>query len=372
MTNTFSLLQGNIYQKLNEQKSSRTIDKSSYSGSVIEGFSGFGPTKATTRNVQESKETQSVRDNFSKAVSKYGAAQKQLMSETNLFINNSSNSGKAASYRNKLIRLQEGTLGYVTDRNTFKYIESDDILESIRGKNGCPAAVTDVNFSSDKYLDIGNTLGTDPDLFVGTPMSMNESCAPASINIQVLGASDPVKNKANWLGCFNRTSDYFTKQDDLDGSLSANDAISRCQRRAADTGASTFYIGSEPDNSYSCFTSNIGMTTVQIQAGMTPGVIQKISSVVHSANLPASTSWSGAGIMNNGQIALGNVPAGTSNFGMSVETPSVWSVKGFDNCNPGFGAKIVIQSANYGANCNGKTSNADAMAAAVPDSITQS
>ena len=90
MTNTFSLLQGNIYQKLNEQKSSRTIDKSSYSGSVIEGFSGFGPTKATTRNVQESKETQSVRDNFSKAVSKYGAAQKQLMSETNLFINNSS------------------------------------------------------------------------------------------------------------------------------------------------------------------------------------------------------------------------------------------------------------------------------------------
>ena len=372
MTNTASLLQGNIYQKLNEQKSSRVNNNSSYIGSVLEGFSGFGPTKANARNEEESKETRTVRDKFNKAVSKYGAAQKQLMNETNLFINNSSNSGQAASYRNKLLRLQQGTLGYVTDRNIFKYIDSDDILESIRGKNGCPANVTDVNFSSDKYLDVGDTLGTDPDLFVGNPMSMNESCAPSSTNVQVLGASDPVKNKADWLGCFDRTSDYFTKQDDLTGVLSADDAINRCQSRAADTGASTFYIGYETDNSYSCFTSNAGMTTVQIQAGMAPGVIQKISSVIHSANLPASSSWSGAGIMNNGQVALGNVPSGTTNFGMSVETPTLWSVKGFDNCDPIFGSRIEIQSANYGANCNGKTSNSDAIAAAVPDTVTQS
>lgn len=372
MSGSFSLIQGHQYEKLYKNKSLNKFNYDQNIKSTIEGFSGFKPSKTASRNEEDTNETRLVRDKLNKAVSKYGTAQKQLMDEANSFINNSSSKGTQANYRNKLIRLQQGTLGYVTDGNTFKYIKDDDILESIRGKNGCPASVIDVNFSSDKYLDIGNTLGTEPNLFVGTPMTINESCAPSATNIQVLGASDPIKNKANWLGCFTRNNDYFTQQEDLTGVLSANDAINRCQSRAADIGASTFYIGSEPDNSYSCFTSNIGMTTVQIQNNMTPGVIQKIGSVVHSANLPNSSSWSGAGIMNNGQIALGNVPTGTSNFGMSVESPVVWSVKGFDNCDPIFGSKIEIQSANYGANCNGKTSNSDALSAAVPDNVIQS
>lgn len=365
-----SLKQGNKYLELNRQKCNRVKyvsepspvvprDSSGSHISYVEGFTGFGFTKANVKNTQESKHIDKLKENYDKAVSKYSIAQKQLMDETNTFINNTSSTGASPSFQNSFIRMTNGELGYVTDKNTFKYIGSADILNSIKGKNGCPSSVTQVGFKSDNYQNVGEQLGTTPELLVGTPMTMNSSCAPSSVNLQILGASDPAENKANWLGCFDSTGDFFTKQDDLTGTTSS-DILSKCQTRAADTGASTYFIGSETDNSYSCFTSKPGMTTVDIEKGMKPGYILQTSKVIHeTGNLtPTSSNLPAAGLMNNGQIAIGTVSGGINNFGSQVENAQIkMDMDSIENCDAVYGSRIMLKNATYGGNCNGITYN---------------
>lgn len=367
--------QGNAYLNLKQdkikkinvdhvQKSNKIQGIMNYSKDyhVVEGFTGaFGKSKANDKNDRQTKETETSRMKFDKTLSEYGIAQKHLMSETSSFLNNASSTGKSATLRNSIIRMQNGAVGYVTDKNTFKYIGSPDILTSIKGKNGCPSQVTNVDFTSDNYKSVGDTLGTNPDLFVGTSMALNESCAPTSINLQVLGASDPLQNKAEWLGCYNNTGDFFNPQNDISG-VDASITLDRCHHRAADIGSSAFFIGHDEDNSYACFTSKPGMSAVQIQNGMELGYITSIGHTIYTTNTldPNSSLLPGAGIMNNGQIGIGNVPNGATNFASQVQNVSIKNdMEGIVNCDPVYGARINLQTANYGANCNGQVKNSD-------------
>lgn len=323
---------------------------------IIEGFSGaFGPSKVLTTNLQENKETQSIRKQFDKALSEYGTSQKQLMEDTSTYINNANSSG-STSLRNQLIRMNNGAIGYVTDKNKYLHVPSTDVLQSIQGKNGCPASIKEVDFVTDNYTQVGSTLGTRTDIQVGTPMQMNQSCVPTSVNLQVLGASDPTFNKADWLGCYKSDNTYFDMQSDLTGITSADNAIQQCHQRSSDIGSSTFYIDTNTDNSYSCFTSKPGMTTVQIQNTMKPGYIKQVSSVILTKSaFPYKTNYKpSAGIMNNGQIAIGNLTMGSNNFGNDVQDATfLANVSGLDTCDPVYGANIRTQTANYGSNCNG-------------------
>ena len=351
-TDDFSLQQGNDYLVINRDKTSSILNntKRYISGdkhSLIEGFT----TKIETSNNDDPEKIKDITDNFNKAVSNYGLSHKQLMSEANSFINNRTSTSN--KYRGTIIRMKNNRLGYVTDKNIFKYIGSDAILNAIAAS--CGRRVYDVDFSSDNYLNVGGRLGTNPDFIVGKPMTEKSVCVPTETNIQIHGHVFTESLTHNWVGCYNQTGDFFDKQDDLTGNYESN-IIRRCAIRSADIGASTFYIGHEPDNKYSCFTSKQGLTTENIKAGMEPGIVKKISAVIHSATLPASSSNSAAGIMNNGQIALGNIPSvKNNNFGLSVENPVIWTNRGISGCNPVYGSRIDVQSANYGANCNGKT-----------------
>lgn len=362
-----SLAQGNKYIELNRQKCNHAKyaseegsvvprDSCNSQVSYVEGFTGFGLTKANVKNTLEAKHIDKLIDNYDKAVSMYSIAQKQLMDETATFMNNTTSTGESPSLQNSLIRMTNGAVGYVTDKNKFKYISSMDILDSIKGNNGCPSTVTQVGFTSNKYRSVGEKLGTTPDLLVGTPMQMNSSCAPTSVNLQILGASDAAENKANWLGCFDSTGDFFTKQNDLTGT-SSSDILSNCQMRAADTGASTYFIGSETDNSYSCFTSKPGMTTVNIEKGMKPGYVLRTSKVIHETGKlsPTSTNLPAAGLMNNGQIAIGTVSGGISNFGSQVKNAQIkMDMGGIGNCDAVYGSRITLKNATYGGNCTGE------------------
>lgn len=350
----FSLQQGNDYLLINRGRTNTILKNTKkYNDndrhSLIEGFT----EKTETPNKDDTEDVKDVTDKFNKAVSNYGASHKQLMSEASEFINNRTSTSN--NYRGKIIKMKNGRIGYVTDKNIFKYIASDNILKSLDIR--CPSKVYDVDFSSENYLNVGGRLGTNPDFIVGKPMNENNLCGPTETNVQVQGNIFSEAVYSDWSGCYNQTGDFFDKQDDLTGKYQPS-TIRRCAIRSADVGASTFYIGHESDNNYNCFTSKKGLTTEKIKAGMEPGIIKKISSVIHSATLPGTSSISAAGIMNNGQIALGNMPSvKNNNFGLSVENPIIWEISGIDNCNPIYGARIDIQGANYGANCNGKTPN---------------
>ena len=351
--------QGQQYLNSYNQKLVKNNLKYDHSDNLIEGFSGaFGPTQTNTAIKQQTANAQSISDAYNKALSNYGRAEKVLMEETASYVNTIMDEGSSTDYSNQLIQLKNGEIGYVTDKFLFKHVPSTAVLDSIKGKNGCPSTVTPVNFTSDKYSDAGGTLGTNPNLFVGTPMTANQSCAPTDINLQVLGATDPSENLASWKGCWSGTESYFDKQKDLTNISNGDDAIAACQLRSADIGASGFYIGTSGDNTYDCYTASSGTSMVDIQKNSEPAISIKKSKSILSTTISDSSSKSpAAGILNNGQVALGNISSSSSNFGQDVTVAKTWDVAPFDNCDAKYGVQIDVQSATYGANCNGSTIN---------------
>lgn len=349
--------QGQQYLNSFNQKLVQNNLKYDHTDNLIEGFSGaFGPTPTNTAINQQTADAQSISNTYNKALSNYGMAEKVLMEETAAYVNTMLDENTSTNYSNQLIQLKNGEIGYVTDKFLFKHVPSTDILDSIRGKNGCPSTVTPVNFTSDKYSDVGGTLGTNPDLFVGNSMSANQACAPTDINLQVLGATNPAENLASWKGCWTGTDKYFDKQKNLKNMANGDDAIAACQLRSADIGASGFYIGTSGNNSYDCFTAKPGTSMVDIQKNSQPAVTIKKSKSILSSDFSTSDKKSAAaGILNNGQVALGNLSNSSTNFGQDATVQKTWNVAPFDNCDPKYGVQIDVQSATYGANCNGSS-----------------
>lgn len=306
---------------------------------------------------------------FNKSMGSYDVSRDTLMTSTNNYINTTSSPNR---YSNKIIRLSNKQLGFVTNRNVFKHIGSNDILDTIKN-NGCPMVIEDVDFSSEKYLSVGEYLGTAPNFIVGKPMEKNSTCLTTGTNIEVNGYSDYKDLTHDWVGCYNQTGDFFDKQPDLTSNYKTN-TIKQCAIRTADVGSSTFYIGSEPDNKHSCFTSKVGLKTDFIKSKMEPGIIKKVSSVIHSGVMDKYANPA-MGLMNNKQIALGSLSTDTSiigenvNFGKNVENPYMWANKG-TSCDPVYGAKVDVKSATYGSNISSvaKDNWLDAVKAAISTS----
>ena len=78
---------------------------------------------------------------------------KTLMSETAMFVNNSSDKGPGSQYRDKFVKLKDGNMGYVTDRNIHARYPA--AYNANKGKNGCNPAIAEMDFSadSDVYKD---------------------------------------------------------------------------------------------------------------------------------------------------------------------------------------------------------------------------
>lgn len=314
---------------------------------VVEGFTGaFGSSKANVRNEQDAASFNATRKQFDKAMSSYAGAQKHLMEEAQMFINNSSSDGPTSKIQGKLIRGQQGTIGYVTDKNTFKHVGSPDTLKTLYANNGCPAQYeqTDLDIKA-RVPSEGNVTGSDPNLFVGNSMKPGQSCVPTSINFQVMGNTNPNFNKADWLGCYKTStiSSNFDKNDDIPNS----DDPEMCRVRAADLGSSAFYI-----NNSQCYTAKSGVSVADIQKTATIAHTGKVSKTLFS--IPDVENGA-AGILNNGQIALGSLPTSATNFGLDVQDPTPWSeTPAIENCGADIGGGITIQSATWGANCNGQ------------------
>jgi len=294
---------------------------------------------------------QDVNGDFTTDVKTYNNSDRTLLTRTKNYINTTKSSN---SYIGKIIRMKNGIRGYITDKKVFKYIASDSIFEAIN--KTCPYTIEDVDFESEKYLDVGHRLGTRPNFLVGKPMTKNTVCMPTGINMQITGHVDTDKLTQTWEGCHNNVGDFFDKQDDLTRSYDSN-TVRRCAIRTADIGATAFYIGNDVSSNYTCFTSKSGLTTDHIKSNMEHGLVKRVSRIIHEATLPESTMVC-SGIMNNGQIAVGNISTYTSeNFGRSVTDAVLWENSGIENCDAVAGSKINVLEATYGANCNNQTSD---------------
>ncbi len=349
---------GNCPLNVNTPVEGFTGDLARYGGctlnvnTTVEGFTGaFGSSAANDRNNTQAQHVAQVRDDFDKARSQYANAQKTLMSETSMFVNNSSDSGPGSEYRNKFVKLSDGSLAFITDRNVIMPVDPV-VYEANKGKNGCDPTIVTVPFGPEEGAPPGVLRKADaqPNFFIGQPLKMGQSCAPTNVNLQVLGATDPDANARSWLGCRNGDfSNLASEQQDISSlKQTADQALERCRIRAADVGASAFAIGpSSYGGSYGCFIANNGVTPDQITDNTKLGTIQKVSNTLQTANGGGLS----AAVFYNGQVGMGNIRGNIRN----AQNVQMWSnSSAFDNCDPQTGASIDVVSATYGANCNGQ------------------
>lgn len=354
------------------QKKIRENKLVNLNNNMVEGFTGAFGTKSKDLNADDVSETREVSNEYNKALSKYGMSNQLLMEETAAYVNTTLDDDSGTDYSNSLIKMANGEVGYVTDKFLYKHVPSDDVLKSIQGKRGCPSTINEVSFSSDNYNAVGKTLGENANLLVGEPMLMDQPCMSTGTNLQVLGATDPSTNLADWKGCWTNTDKHFDKQDDLQAFTSGSEAIAACQLRAADTGSAGFYIGSN-NSKYGCYTAKSGQSMKHIEKHSEPGIIIKKSQNIiagpaksythkhttgHKHHHNTYTTFVPAtGILNNGQVALGTILTDSENFGESIDASTIWSQSAIDNCDTQYGAKIDVQSASYGLNCDGVSEN---------------
>ena len=365
MSNMFhGLNQGNNLLMCNQNKTARTMsvkNKQSAYDSFIkpvssfffreqnkEGFENTIKQQVGEKNKKQQKRFDKYQKRFNEALREYGRSNVSLMEETTTFLNTSN---KSQSYSGKLVKLSgSGAVGYVTDKGMYKYIPNDSILKDIQGKYGCPSEITTISSSSKNYNSPGKMLGTKPNLFVGTPMK-KQSCGITGTNIQVVGATNPETNMKSWKGCmksFKHNMKPLSGVSDKD----PNQAIEKCKVAAADLGRKYFMISKNSNGMSECYISEYGKELSEMGGEVATKSVGSYSVIEGNYNKDGRDA---VGMLNNGQLALGRLSSGSSNDFVGGSGFKTWDVNGIKNCDPKYGAKIIIESGSYGANCNGKT-----------------
>ena len=300
------------------------------------------------------------------AVSRYLKADAELAETAGQYVNTNASSSK---YRNQFVRTSDKEVAYVTNQGVLKQTGSDHgpVFKSIVGQRGCPTAVQGAPVNDDSF-------------FIGTPMSKNEPCAAAGTNTQVMGASLPGSNPQTWEGqCLNGVSGRFIQQEHLPADVGASptdiakSAFGQCHARAADKGASSFYVQKKNQREFPCFISEPGSTFGEIASRGTPATMEVVSNQwVAEKPLPPGTTREQvdaankvvAGILNDGTITMGTLSgSGGGEFASAVDMASTQDAvrstvaegaySHSKGCDPIKGATIKIKSATLGNNCDG-------------------
>lgn len=105
-------------------------------------------------------------------------------------------------YLGKTIKFTGGHICYVTQQGVVKYIPTQNIWNSVAGKNGCGVTTTYTDVSA-KYpdTDIPGTSIPELNLILGPHMQLGESCGNAGKNVYVNTLLNNPKEK--YIGCYN-------------------------------------------------------------------------------------------------------------------------------------------------------------------------
>ena len=322
-------------------------------------FEGVEPGVDAANKKMEA-EMQSTLQGEGANIMEYVKADKDLATGANLYVNTTESS---MAYRGKLVKDGEG-VAYVTDRGALKSIgpASGPVYKSVVGQRGCPRRVEKTTVSSQDNNN--GTVGNDPYFFKGTPMGLNEPCGTAGINNQVMGASIPASNERTWEGkCLLGIHDRFSAQDDIVGKTAKN-TLDSCHARAADIGASSFYVRRENQRKFACFVSPPSKTFDDMIDGGTDATVEVRSSrwIAEKPLPPYDGREEAAGILNDGTIVIGAMPdSNDDDFASAVDmvttsgtalTNEALGVKA-EGCDPVGGASIKVHSATFGNNCGG-------------------
>jgi hypothetical protein len=356
---------------------------------LVEGFEGIvGPTAVNEKNARELAAATARNANFKTRLSQYTGAQEDLMKRTQSFVDAGD---KGNPYAGQNVRLANGQVGYVTDRGFYKWYDGAEGApgrqkweNSTWGQRGCPAGVTDVTATSDKFNVQGTVIESDPPIWVGSGMKPGQPCGQEGTNIQVTQMLQPDRVNTKYEGCYEDVRVLAAQPD-----LGVHVTEAQCRTRAADLGKhvyayrNTSAAATCPDgmvaygDGSACKdngTRSQKMQTCAIRgnAGLprcaAPGIQQAWCGVgdnldqaksggiatrpVTSSTLVGKPGAISGGLLNNGQVGVTTVQASSAApFGSASLTTSLEAVPG---CDPAYGGYINTSNsvASYGVNCN--------------------
>lgn len=310
--------------------------------SLIEGFTGsFGESAANNVNLNQIQKLQQHENVFRQKLSDYSNAKQTLMEETKNYLTNASD---VKSLSNKNVRLTDGSIGYVTNRGFFKQYPDMDSFNSSEGVRGCPKSFQNINHSK-ANKNFGELFGSEPGLYLGTPMKKNQPCTQTGINVQVASLQDPNTVPTKLEGCYSdNLSGKFTLQTDI-----VDSTVDACKLRAIDMGRAAYALKPDASGKMTCWVANANVKSTDVANNIaTKKIVSK--SLVDGKSFGTNSV---AGIMNNGQLVLGNLNS-QSNLLNSKDLKTYGEIPAISGCDPVYGTRINVNSASYGVNCNGQ------------------
>jgi hypothetical protein len=292
-----------------------------------------------------------LQDNLEKLLAEYESSQNSLINKTQQYTTVTANN----KYANKNIQFTTGHICYVTNQGIVKWIPSNDIWDSISGKNGCPLKdYINVDLPwLPEYNNAGTIIPTNPPLLSGTPMTQAESCGNAGKNVYVNELLKDTSEK--YIGCFRdkpetsliNENNNLINDDRAMTMTNSGDYIDfeTCKQRAIDGGWKYFGIQDlNSEGNAQCSVSNDGDN------------LQKYGEANNTTWIPLWSSGtngktvSGVSLMSDGRLVITESDTGIELW-TSSNNPSECIFSGYVNPDS-------IQG-SFGGNCIGKPKGID-------------
>lgn len=299
------------------------------------------------KNIDDSEITKltNLKTEYDRALSVYS----NELNILNTMINNYS-SASNTRYKNRNVKLSDGTLGYITNNGVWKSYSSDNLYNKISNKRSCPS--TSIN----NLKTLNGTIDTDYNIInvdnknkfiIGSPMTENQGCGLSGTNIYVTNTQAPI-NKQTYSGCYNlNESNGLIYQSDMGD----NATLNSCRIRAFDTNSEVFALSSSNGlpNSGKCY------------------VGKNLENVINGGQaIYTRVIWTQSAQPLNGARSARLNYAGQLEI-LDSEKNVLWiSNLPQDNCDPNNGGRISVKNASWGSNCNGRKSNSRSVPWNVP------
>ena len=325
----------------------------------IEGFTGaMGKTAANDANAAEAAKLNNMNTQLNQALSEYGIAKKQLIDETRGFINSGSkNNTRDANLR--VMKWSDNKYSVVTDRGIVKPM-SEDTWNAIKGKHGCPATAEE-NSQSLGNPSQGNIIGNNPSYYVGSSMGQQGCSNRTGINARIMSASDPRLGASEYAGAIRinqGTGSQFEQQDDLTQPIGTDTKLDLCASRAVDLGRTGYAVYRDGDN-VKCAIAPAGKKWNDIWEGRSFASTAVTSDTIATID---SNKYNSVSMLFDGRLAKTDIPQGKNlNVIESYDFKKyeqITSQKEDNVTDPTVASRIQLQSATYGANCNGQENTA--------------
>ena len=325
----------------------------------IEGFTGaMGKTAANDANAAEAAKLNNMNTQLNQALSEYGIAKKQLIDETRGFINSGSkNNTRDANLR--VMKWSDNKYSVVTDRGIVKPM-SEDTWNAIKGKHGCPATAEE-NSQSLGNPSQGNIIGNNPSYYVGSSMGQQGCSNRTGINARIMSASDPRLGASEYAGAIRinqGTGSQFEQQDDLTQPIGTDTKLDLCASRAVDLGRTGYAVYRDGDN-VKCAIAPAGKKWNDIWEGRSFASAAVTSDTIATID---SNKYNSVSMLFDGRLAKTDIPQGKNlNVIESYDFKKyeqITSQKEDNVTDPTVASRIQLQSATYGANCNGQENTA--------------